>query len=72
MGSFEPGDDPSRAPRDPEAFARATAERVNCLLGDPAEAARMGEAGRERAVAHFGWGRVAEQVHALYERLVPA
>jgi alpha-maltose-1-phosphate synthase len=66
---FDPVDDPSRAPRDSEAFARAIAERVNRLLGDPVEAARMGEAGRERAVAEFGWPSVAEQVHAVYRRL---
>ena len=29
----------------------------------------MGEAGRERAVAEFGWASVAEQVHAVYRRL---
>ena len=69
---FDPVGDPSRAPRDPEAFARAIAERVNRLLGDPAEATLMGEAGRERAVEQFGWGRIAEQVRSLYERLVPA
>jgi starch synthase len=69
---FDPVDDPSRTPKDPEAFAGAIAERVNRLLGDPAEAKRMGEAGRERAVAHFGWDRIAEQVLTLYERLVPA
>jgi starch synthase len=69
---FDPVDDPTRTPRDPEAFAGAIAERVNRLLDDPEEAARMGEAGRERAVAQFGWDRIAEQVHALYERLVPA
>ena len=69
---FAPVGDPSRAPRDPEAFARAIAERVNRLLGDSAEATRMGEAGRERAVERFGWGRIAEQVRSLYERLIPA
>jgi starch synthase len=69
---FDPVDDPSRTPRDPGAFAGAIAERVNLLLGDPAEAKRMGEAGRERAVEHFGWDRIAEQVLTLYERLVPA
>jgi alpha-maltose-1-phosphate synthase len=66
---FDPVDDPSRTPRDPEAFARGIAERVNRLLGDPVEAARMGEAGRERAVAEFGWPNVAEQVLAVYRRL---
>jgi alpha-maltose-1-phosphate synthase len=69
---FDPVDDPSRTPRDPDAFARAIAEGVDQLLHDPAEAARMGEAGRKRAVAHFGWGRIAEQVRDLYDRLVPA
>jgi starch synthase len=69
---FDPVDDPSRTPKDPEAFAGAIAERVNRLLGDPAEAKRMGEAGRERAVEQFGWDRIAEQVRALYERLVPS
>jgi starch synthase len=66
---FDPVDDPSRTPRDPDAFARAISERVNRLLLDPAEAARMGEAGRERAVAQFGWDRIAEQVCGLYDRL---
>jgi alpha-maltose-1-phosphate synthase len=69
---FDPVDGPSRTPQDPEAFAGAIAARVNRLLGDPAEAKRMGEAGRERAVEHFGWDRIAEQVLTLYERLVPA
>jgi alpha-maltose-1-phosphate synthase len=67
---FEPVEGTSRAPRDPDAFARAIAERVDRLLEDPAEAERMGEAGRERAVANFGWGRIAEQVSALYDELV--
>jgi starch synthase len=69
---FEPVDDPSRVPREPGEFAAAIAERVNRLLSNPAEAKRMGEAGRERAVEQFGWDRIAEQVRALYERLVPS
>jgi starch synthase len=69
---FEPVDDASRAPREPAAFAAAIAERVNRLLSRPGEAKRMGEAGRRRAVEQFGWDRIAEQVRALYERLVPS
>ncbi len=69
---FDPVDDASRTPQDAQAFAGAIAESVNRLLGDPAEAMRMGEAGRERAVEQFGWDRIAEQVRSLYERLVPA
>jgi len=53
-------------PRDPEAFAAALAERINALLGDPARAAAMGKAGRERAVAHFSWERIAARTAELY------
>jgi alpha-maltose-1-phosphate synthase len=67
---FEPVDDPSRAPRDPERFARDIADRVNRLLADPDEARRLGAAGRERAVRDFSWASVAERVHALYRTLV--
>src|SRR5215211_5267819 len=45
-------------PRDPQAFAHAIAERVNALLADPARAAAMGRAGRERAVAEFDWSAI--------------
>jgi starch synthase len=67
---FDPVDDPSRAPRDPDVFAQAIAERVNRLLRDPEEAACMGEAGRRRAVEEFGWESVAGRVHALYRGLL--
>lgn len=67
---FDPVDDPSRAPRDPARFAHDIADRVNRLLADPEEARRLGAAGRERAVADFGWASVAERVHALYRTLV--
>jgi alpha-maltose-1-phosphate synthase len=67
---FDPVDDASRTPRDPERFARDIADRVNRLLEDPAEARRMGLAGRERAVAEFSWSTVAERVQALYQTLL--
>ena len=67
---FEPRDDGSREPVDPERFARDIAERVNELLADPARARRMGEAGRRRAVEHFGWPAIAAETVALYERLL--
>ena len=67
---FDPVDDASRAPRDPERFARDIADRVNRLLEDPDEARRFGLAGRERAVTEFGWSSVAERVDALYRTLL--
>jgi starch synthase len=55
---------------DSEQFARGLADRINRLLADPGEARRMGEAGRQRAVSDFGWRAIAEQVVALYRRLL--
>ncbi|MGH3656509.1 MAG: glycogen synthase, partial [Micromonosporaceae bacterium] len=49
-------------PEEPGELARA----INELVADPERAARMGEAGRTRAVDEFGWDRVAEQTVALY------
>jgi alpha-maltose-1-phosphate synthase len=52
-------------PDDPGALAVA----LNALVGDADTAARMGSAGRERAVAEFGWRAVAAQTTALYAEL---
>lgn len=57
-------------PYDPDRFAADLAERVNELLGDPARAAAMGKAGRERAVEHFSWQRIAERTMELYATLL--
>src|SRR5260370_13942884 len=52
-------------PDDPAALAVA----LNALVGDPARAAAMGRAGRERAVAEFGWQAIAAPTAALYQEL---
>ena len=67
---FEVGDDITRAPADPVRFAADIAERVNAVLADPAVAARLGAAGRARAVEHFSWQRIAEETTDLYCRLL--
>jgi len=46
------------------------AEALNALLRDPARAQAMGQAGRRRAVAEFGWQAIAAQTAALYAKLV--
>ncbi len=56
-------------PVDPDKFAADLAEAVNTLIAAPAIAAAMGDRGRERAVEHFSWERIAERVHALYATL---
>ncbi len=54
--------------RDPAAFEAGLAARVGELLGDQARAARMGAAGRERAVTSFGWDAIAVRTREVYER----
>ncbi len=46
------------------------AEALNALLLDPDRARAMGQAGRKRAVAEFGWPAIAAQTAALYAKLV--
>jgi alpha-maltose-1-phosphate synthase len=55
-------------PGDPEALADA----LNTVVRDPAKAAAMGKAGRERAVTEFSWTTIAAQTAQLYASLVPA
>jgi glycogen synthase len=51
---------------DPHAFEAGLAGAVAELLADPPRAAELGRAGRQRAVAEFGWDAIAEQTLALY------
>jgi starch synthase len=53
----------------PAGEAGALAEAINALVRDPARAAAMGQLGRYRAVAEFGWSAVAAQTAALYAEL---
>jgi starch synthase len=53
-------------PVDPHGFAAAFAERVNRLIADPALAAAMGRAGRQRAIESFSWPAIADETVAVY------
>jgi alpha-maltose-1-phosphate synthase len=55
---------------DPGAFAAGLAARMADLLGDPARAAQMGAAGRERVLAEFGWPAIAQQTVQVYETVL--
>ena len=57
-------------PEDTDAFTSVLAEKIRSLLEDPGRARAMGEAGRERAVATFGWPSIARQTADLYESLL--
>jgi starch synthase len=45
------------------------ADALNVLLRDPERARAMGQAGRKRAVAEFGWPAIAAQTAELYAEL---
>jgi starch synthase len=51
-------------------FETGLASAVNELVADPDRAARMGAAGRQRAIDEFGWDRAAEKTLAIYDSLV--
>jgi starch synthase len=55
---------------DLDAFTDGLAERIEKVVGDPTLASRMGKAGRERVLKHFGWGAIAAQTVRLYEGLL--
>ncbi|MBF6522407.1 glycogen synthase [Nocardia farcinica] len=52
-----------------EDYERGLAEAVNAVAGDPALAARYGEAGRARAIADFDWTRIAARTIEVYEHV---
>ncbi len=56
--------------RHAEDFESGLTQAVNRVLDDAAEAARMGAAGRQRAVREFGWDQVARRTHELYQDLL--
>ena len=57
---------------DPAAFAAGLAARIGELLADPARAAAMGTAGRERVLAEFGWPAIAAQTLDVYRSVLAA
>jgi starch synthase len=57
-------------PDNPEAFTTALAGRIDELLSDPTLAAKMGKAGRQRVLSHFGWPAIASQTVKLYDSLL--
>jgi len=62
--------DGTGTPVDPEKFVRDLADTLIEVVSDPEAAARMGEAGRQRAEAEFGWDRIALRTQEIYASLV--
>jgi starch synthase len=58
--------DGTGTPVDAARFEADLAQRVNTVVGDPARARAMGEAGRRRAVEQFSWTTVATRTLDVY------
>jgi starch synthase len=52
-------------------FESALAVEVTALLSDPARAAAMGAAGRQRAIAEFSWDAIAVRTLEVYRSVLP-
>jgi len=59
-------------PADAPAFAAELAATVNELIGDPPRASALGIAGRQRAVAEFGWAAIAARTVDVYRSALEA
>jgi starch synthase len=55
---------------DPAGFEAGLAAALGGLLADPGRAAILGRAGRERAVAEFGWAAIAARTLELYRAVL--
>ncbi|WP_084040137.1 glycogen synthase [Demequina sp. NBRC 110053] len=62
--------DGTGTPTDPDAFVADLAAALTDMVSDQERAARMGEAGRERAAEHFSWETIGERTLQLYRALV--
>ncbi len=67
---IEQSDDGTGTPLDPEGFVRDLAATLSEVIADPERARVMGVAGRQRAVAQFGWGTVADRTLAVYDTVL--
>jgi starch synthase len=58
--------DGTGTPLDPDRFVADLAAALDTVLADPARAAAMGKAGRQRAVDHFSWDAIAQRTLEVY------
>lgn len=57
-------------PQDAARFERDLAAAINRIASDVTLRQRMGEAGRRRAIEHFGWPAIAERTIEVYRSLL--
>jgi glycosyltransferase involved in cell wall biosynthesis len=57
-------------PKNPEAFQRNFAEKINRLLANEDLATAMGKAGRKRVLEKFSWESIAKTTFNYYEEVI--
>jgi alpha-maltose-1-phosphate synthase len=62
--------DGTGTPLDPDQYVADFAEALTSVVSDPARAAAMGRAGRERAIASFSWDAIAERTVDVYRSVL--
>ncbi|KQW49102.1 glycosyl transferase family 1 [Nocardioides sp. Root1257] len=62
--------DGTGTPLDPDQYVADFAEALIKVVSDPARAAEMGRAGRERAIADFSWDAIAERTVEVYRSVL--
>jgi starch synthase len=67
---IDQADDGTGTPNDPDRFVADLAAALTEVVSDPQQAARYGQAGRERATDDFSWATIATQTAALYAEVV--
>ncbi|NYD43143.1 glycogen synthase [Nocardioides panaciterrulae] len=67
---IEQATDGTGTPLDPDRYVADFAAALNDVVGDPDRAARMGRAGRRRAIEAFSWGAIAERTVEVYRSVL--
>lgn len=62
--------DGTGTPLDPDQYVADFASALTAVVSDPARAAEMGRAGRERAIASFSWDAIAERTVEVYRSVL--
>ena len=63
---IEQATDGTGTPLDPDRYVADFAAALNEVVADPARAAAMGRAGRQRAIDAFSWAAIAEKTVEIY------
>ncbi|MBD5788274.1 glycogen synthase [Cellulosimicrobium terreum] len=67
---IEQSDDGTGTPIDPDTFVADLAAALTAMVSDPARAAEMGRAARQRVEDHFAWDAIGERTLEVYRSVL--